>query len=63
MTTTLIEDAMSYNASHPEQSQTDAANRIANAIVETVKTATITYTTGLTSPSGAVTGVFTNTIT
>ncbi len=62
MTTSLIETAMSYNAANPDQSQSDAANRLAQAIIDTVKSATILYTVGLASPSGAVTGTFGNTI-
>lgn len=61
MNTTFIEVAMAYNAANPSQSQVDASTRLANAIINTVKSMTMTYTTGLIAPSGGgpVTGVLT----
>ncbi|MDY0104391.1 MAG: hypothetical protein RBS07_15755 [Lentimicrobium sp.] len=49
-----------------EQTNTEDANlaadriadRIADAVIAQIKSLTITYTAGLTSPSGPVTGVF-----
>lgn len=39
------------------------ADKIADAIINAIKSQTITYTSGLTAPTGAVAGVFKYTIT
>lgn len=41
----------------------DFANKLATAIIDEIKAATITYTSGLTAASNPVVGVFNNTIT
>jgi hypothetical protein len=59
MTTTHITDALATNASAGGTiTQEQAATNIANAIINTIKSMTITYTTGLVSaaPGSAVTG-------
>ena len=58
MTPTFIQNALAYNAANPTQSQADAATMIANAIIQTIESATLTYTSGLVAPpsGGAVTG-------
>lgn len=57
MTTTLITEALAANAA-PGVTQEQAATNIATAIIDTIKSMTITYTTGLVAPSsgGPVTG-------
>ena len=57
MTTTLITEALTANTA-PGITQEQAATNIANAIIETIKSMTITYTTGLVSasPGSPVTG-------
>lgn len=63
MTTDIIVNAMkaNYNGT-PSADQIAQMTTLAQAIIDTIKTAQILYTSGLTSPSGAVTGVFGNTI-
>jgi len=59
MTTSLIESAMATNAAAGDtESQAVANARLAQAIIDTVKTLTLTYSTGLVSasPGSPVTG-------
>ena len=57
MTTTLIIEALAANAG-PNVTQEEAATNIATAIIDTIKSMTLTYTTGLVSasPGSPVTG-------
>lgn len=57
-------------AANEGQEETDAdvawdryATKLAAAIIVEIKAATISYTNGLTSPSGVVAGIFNNVIT
>lgn len=43
---------------HPEESRSRIADKLATAIDNYVKSATINYTSGLTAPNGPVTGTF-----
>jgi hypothetical protein len=52
MTSSLIETAMTDNAANPTRSQSDAAKKLADAIVATISSATISYVAGLTAPPG-----------
>jgi len=66
MTNTLIVNAMISNMTSkgitPNSDQISDMQNIANSIIATIESATILYTTGLVDASGAVTGVFGNTI-
>lgn len=53
-----IEDIVTDMRTREEVSDNEFAQRLAGAIEEFVKTATIHYTSGLANPAGAVTGTF-----
>ena len=57
MTTSLIKDALAANTG-PNITQEQAAENIATAIIDTIQSMTLTYTTGLVSasPGSPVTG-------
>jgi|HubBroStandDraft_4_1064222.scaffolds.fasta_scaffold1145992_2 hypothetical protein len=48
MSTTLIKNALALNAANPNFTQDEAATNIANAIISTIESATLTYSSGLT---------------
>lgn len=60
--TTLIENAMAMNAAAVGEAQSVAANRLAQAIVDTVKLSTINYTVGLIAPPGTAGGPVTGSL-
>lgn len=55
---TEIHQLMTEMRTKTSNSDEEYADRLATAIDNYVKTATITYIAGLVAPSGAVTGVF-----
>lgn len=61
-----LKTAFLANLPSPTPGQVSEVDTLAGAVAAAMQAfvtgATITYTTGLTSPSGAVTGVFTNII-
>lgn len=53
LATTLIENALATNAAAGDtETQATAHHRLAQAIIDTIKTGSINYTEGLFAPSG-----------
>lgn len=63
MTSATIKNAILANyPGTPSVEQVNGAQTIADAIVATIASATIIYTSGLAAPDGPVTGVFTGSL-
>lgn len=60
--TALYNQTLDNGNLSPEEAKDAFIQRLANAIEEYVKTATVNYTGGLTSTNGPVTGVLNHTI-